>query len=358
MTHDAPRATAARPPAQTTVAWIDAARVVAILAVISIHVVAPLFSSRALLPLNWWVGNVVDSAARWSVPLFVMISGALLLHADLADTPAAFYRRRLARILPVLIAWTAVYLFVGHQLSNSPSTLKGAVLLVLAGRPYYHLYFLYLIVGLYVVAPLLRPLVRLPDRRLLGTAVVVFMALAMADDLILVWGGSGGVNAATRFVPFIGYFLAGAWLVEIPPTRRRLLLSAAVAAAAIAATIIGTELLTETVTSGHSLYLYGYLSVTTVPASLGIFGLFLWSSDSWSRLAERLPRGSLSTVAALTLGVYVIHPLVLNRLGVLGLGGHAFFAPLAVPTTVLVTFTISLVLVLLIRKVPGVRRLV
>jgi surface polysaccharide O-acyltransferase-like enzyme len=358
MSHDAPQAAATRLPAQSTVAWIDAARVVAILAVISIHVVAPLLSSRAV-PLNWWVGNVVDSAARWSVPLFVMISGALLLHSDLADDPIAFYRRRLARILPVLIAWTAIYLFVGHQLSNNPSTLKAAVLLVLAGRPYFHLYFLYLIVGLYVVAPFLRPLVRLPDRRLLGTAAVVFMALAMADNLILVWGGSGGVNAATRFVPFIGYFLAGAWLVEIPPTRRRWVLSAAVAAVAIAATIIGTELLTETVSSGHSLYLYGYLSITTVPASLGIFGLFLWSSASWSWLAERLPRGSLSTVAAATLGIYVIHPLVMNRLGVVvGLGGRAFFAPLAVPVTVLATFTVSLVIVLVLRRVPGVRSLV
>ena len=357
MSHDAPQAAATRLPAQSTVAWIDAARVVAILAVISIHVVAPLLSSRAI-PLNWWVGNVVDSAARWSVPLFVMISGALLMHSDLIDDPAAFYRRRLARILPPLIGWTAIYLFVGHQLSNNPSTLKGAVLLVLAGRPYFHLYFLYLIVGMYVVAPFLRPLVRLPDRRILGTAAVIFLGLAMTDDLILVWGGSGGVNAATQFVPFVGYFLAGAWLVEIPPTRRRVIVSAVVAASAIVLTMIGTKLLTETVASGHSLYLYGYLSITTVPATIALFGLFLWGSASWSRLAERVPNGSLSTVAAMTLGIYVIHPLVMNRLGVLGLGGRAFFTPLAVPATVLVTFIVSLLIVLVLRQVPGVRRLV
>jgi surface polysaccharide O-acyltransferase-like enzyme len=357
MTGDPARATATEPSVQPTVAWIDGARVVAILAVISIHVVAPLLSTRAV-PLNWWVGNVVDSAARWSVPLFVMISGALLLHSDLVDDPAAFYRRRLARILPPLIAWTAIYLFVGHQLSNNPSTLKGAVLLVLAGRPYFHLYFLYLITGLYLVAPFLRPLVRLPDRRILGTAAVVFLGLAMADDLILVWGSGGGVNAATQFVPFIGYFLAGAWLVEIPPARRRVIVSALVAAASIALTMIGTKLLTETVASGHSLYLYGYLSITTVPATIALFGLFLWGSASWSRLAERLPRGSLATVAAMTLGIYVIHPLVMNRLGVLGLGGRAFFTPLAVPTTVLVTFIVSLAIVLVLRQVPGARRLV
>src|SRR3989442_2077501 len=101
MSGDPARATATGPSVQPTVVWIDAARVAAILGVISIHVVAPLVISRAL-PLNWWVGNVVDSAARWSVPLFVMISGALLLHSDLADDPVALYRRRLARILPPL----------------------------------------------------------------------------------------------------------------------------------------------------------------------------------------------------------------------------------------------------------------
>jgi surface polysaccharide O-acyltransferase-like enzyme len=357
MTHDAPRPVATGVPAERSLAWIDAARVVAILAVISIHVVAPLVVSRSLMQ-TWWVGNVVDSAARWSVPLFVMISGALLLHSDHADDPAAFYRRRLARILPPLIAWTAIYLFVGHQLTNNPKTLRDAVSLVLAGHPYYHLYFLYLITGLYLVAPFLRPLVRLPDRRVLGMAVVVFLALGMADDLAQVWGGGGGVNAATQWVPFVGYFLAGAWLVGIPPTKGRIVASAAVAAAAIAATIIGTDVLIRRLGVGHGLYLYGYLSITTVPASLGVFGLFLWSSSSWSRLAARLPRRWLSTVAASTLGIYVIHPLVINRLGALGLGRQAFFVPLAVPTTVLATFAVSFLIVLVLRQLPGIRRLV
>ncbi|MDP9468609.1 MAG: acyltransferase family protein [Chloroflexota bacterium] len=344
-------------PIRRSLAWIDAARVAAILAVIAIHVVSPLVTNRAL-PESSWFGNAVDSAARWAVPLFVMISGALLLHSDLADDPLSFYRRRLSRIVPPLVAWTAIYLVIGHLTVNNPATMNIAGYSVLAGRPSSHLYFLYLIAGLYLVAPFLRPLVRLADRRNLGIAVVVFLALGIADDLIIAWGGIGQVNATTRFVPYIGYFLAGAWLVGLAPTRSRIVAAAAVTVVGILATALGTELLIQRLGMGRGLYLYEYLSVTTVPVSLAVFVLFVWSAPAIERMAARLPRGWLSTVAASTLGIYVIHPLVLGGLGRVGLSARAFLVPLAVPAAVLVTFGVSLLLVLVLRRLPAVRRLV
>jgi surface polysaccharide O-acyltransferase-like enzyme len=351
--------TRADPPsvAQRSLAWIDAARVAAILAVITIHVTSALELNRAL-PFSWWYGNVLDSASRWSVPLFVMISGALLLHSDVADDPPAFYRRRLSRILPPLIAWSAIYLLYGHAVANTPKTLGDAVSLVIQGRPYFHLYFLYLITGLYLVAPFLRPVVRLPDQRVLGMAVLFFLVLGMVDDTIIIWGRSGGANAATRFLPYIGYFLAGAWLTRLSQTKGRMVAAGSVAILGILATAVGTDLLVEHLGFGQGLYLYEYLSVTTVPTTLAIFALFLWSAPLMDRIAARVPRGWLSVVAGSTLGIYVIHPLVMQGLGKLGLGARAFFVPLAVPAFVVATFVASLVIVLALRRVPVVRRLV
>jgi heme exporter protein D len=54
----------------------------------------------------------------------------------------------------------------------------------------------------------------------------------------------------------------------------------------------------------------------------------------------------------------VIHPLFLTWLGDLGLGARAFFVPLAVVATVVATFALSLASVLVLRRVPGIRRLV
>jgi surface polysaccharide O-acyltransferase-like enzyme len=346
-----------RVPEQRSLAWIDAARVAAILAVIAIHVVSPLVSNRALIE-SWWYGNLVDSAARWSVPVFVMISGFLLLHSDLADDPGSFYRRRLSRLMPVLVAWTTIYLVSGHLSSNNPRTLHDAISYVLAGRPSFHLYFLYLIAGLYLVAPFLRPLVSLSDRKVLGTAVLVFLALGVADDIILVWRGFGGVNAATRFVPYVGYFLAGAWLRGVSPTTGRIVTAALIAAVGMVATAAGTGLLVATFGLTHGRYLYDYLSVTTVPVSIAVFALFMWSAPWMDRLSARVPGRGLSILASSTLGIYVLHPLVLAGLRALGLGARTFFVPLAVPATVLAAFIVSLVLVLVMRTLPGIRRLV
>ena len=95
-----------------------------------------------------------------------------------------------------------------------------------------------------------------------------------------------------------------------------------------------------------------------MPVSIAVFALFMWSAPWMDRLAARLPRGGLALVASSTLGIYVLHPLVLSRLGVLGLGARSFFVPLAVPATVLAAFVVSLLLVLVMRRLPGIRRLV
>jgi surface polysaccharide O-acyltransferase-like enzyme len=343
--------------ARHQIAWIEVARVAAILGVITIHVLTRLVSNRAL-PESWWFANIMESATRWSVPIFVMLSGALALHSDLADDPPSFYRRRLSRIVPPLIAWSAIYLLYGHVASNSPKTWADALWFVLAGRPYFHLYFLYLITGLYLVAPFLRPLVAQPSRRVLGIAVLVFLAVAMVDDLIVAVWHIGGVNGATRFVPYIGYFLAGAWLVGISPTRRQLVAAGAVVALGILLTIVGTDISLSHPGFRGRFYLYEYLSVTTVPVSLCAFLLFQAAAPLIDRVTTPWLRRGLSAAAASTLGIFVIHPLVMTALGRLGLGPRSFFVPLAAAATILATFAVSLAIVLVMRRVPGVRRLV
>ena len=81
-------------PPPTRTAWMDAARVVAIVAVVLIHVLAPTVEGRgvAVGSAPWWVADVLNSANRWCVPVFLMISGALALdpaRAARADEQAA-----------------------------------------------------------------------------------------------------------------------------------------------------------------------------------------------------------------------------------------------------------------------------
>jgi len=69
--------------------------VLACFMVILLHVSGVLYGT---LDDKWWSGNVYDSITRSSVPLFLMIAGAILLpkQENLWD----FFSKRLGRIIP------------------------------------------------------------------------------------------------------------------------------------------------------------------------------------------------------------------------------------------------------------------
>ncbi|MDH7564825.1 MAG: acyltransferase family protein [Candidatus Bathyarchaeota archaeon] len=58
----------------------------------------------------WWTTNIYDSIARPAVPLFVMLSGALLLQpAKLGEPLRVFFKKRLNRIGLPFLFWGAAY---------------------------------------------------------------------------------------------------------------------------------------------------------------------------------------------------------------------------------------------------------
>src|SRR5262245_62050636 len=90
---------------------LDALRVVAAFGVVWLHVSA---AAVRVMPdvrsATWWMGNVADAAVRWSIPVFVMISGALMLAYPSEKDPLGFYKRRGARLLAPLVFWTIFYI--------------------------------------------------------------------------------------------------------------------------------------------------------------------------------------------------------------------------------------------------------
>ena len=59
--------------------WIDYLRVFATFGVILLHTAAPLANQYGIVSnYDWWIGNIYNSITRFCVPVFLMISGALI----------------------------------------------------------------------------------------------------------------------------------------------------------------------------------------------------------------------------------------------------------------------------------------
>lgn len=91
------------------IVWVDVLRFIAIFMVICIHCSDPFNVSpeaRSNPEFNFW-GSIYGSFLRPCVPLFVMITGLLLLPVNMPI--GSFYKKRLLRIAVPFLVWSVLY---------------------------------------------------------------------------------------------------------------------------------------------------------------------------------------------------------------------------------------------------------
>lgn len=190
----------------------DAIRLVATIAVIGIHAIRGEgpddFTGQAAAAE--WPALLIKNLCSWAVPVFVLLSGALLLHGSKDESFSTFYRKRLSRIGLPLIAWSIIYLWWRSLKDPAMCSVAEFGRAILMGKPYVHLHFLFIIAGLYVFVPFLRVLLRqlsYASMLYLTALVLAITTMSQITDIVLRQGPEP--QAFTRFLPYLGYFLAG-----------------------------------------------------------------------------------------------------------------------------------------------------
>lgn len=286
------------PPPPTRTAWMDSARVLAIGAVVLIHVLAPTVEGRQMEigSAGWWVANVFNSASRWCVPVFLMISGALALDPARVARPRDFYRKRWQRVGVPLVFWTLFYLWFRAFVLGQDVTAGGAAERVARGAPFLQLYFLYVLAGLIVITPFLKVITRHATWRMTVGFGVVLTGLGVFDQVVSYLGGVGEPNAATRFLPFAGYYVLGWCLRDVLLTRRWV----AGVWLAFVASVALTALVAAVNDFGNlGRYAYGFLSPTVAVMSVTAFLLL--------HRVLRVRGVLLQRWAGLAFGVFLVH---------------------------------------------------
>jgi len=343
-----------------TTLWLDFIRFLAILWVITIHCSGILL----YLPISphWWVGNFYDSLARPAVPLFIMLSGALLLSNNKIESIAEFYKKRVVKLVVPLIIWSFIYLSLTAYESHQPLNIIVALKQIAEAPVMYHLGFMYIILGLYLVAPIFQ----IYANAAMENNLFYFIGLwFVINSVLMVFAKFFNFGFGIQFVGingFVGYYIGG-YLIKnfeiMGGQFKQKLILMVLFIMSLAITMGGTYILNN---HGGTLdeFFYEYLSPNIVFMTFALFLLIKQTEPFLRKITTRylFLEKVLIKFRTVTFGIYFVHVLVLVALsGHLGLHLTALsFNPVAsVPFLVILVTLISLFIVMIIQKIPLVR---
>ncbi|MDE1265745.1 acyltransferase [Vibrio aestuarianus] len=287
------------------VLFFDLLRCVAAVAVIGIHVLAPYRQQFGDIPFEQWLTAItVNSVSRWAVPVFILISGALML-SDRRPFDAKYYvKRRLGKVLLPFLIWSLFYAYLSGWSADgfNAQVVKDVLIHSPEHATYYHLGFFYYFIPLYFVIPFLQVLVRRVDDKALYALVGVWL---LTTTLFLF--GIDGPWSHELWL-FSGYLPLGYILYQKVPLNRL---------SVTTATLLGGIALFTTIwmVTSHSIaageYTIGrwlsYKTLNVVLAASMVFMLCRYFGEGLSARTNQV----VSFISQYSLGIYILHPIFL-----------------------------------------------
>lgn len=330
-------------------------RIAACLAIVllhSVHSARILFQESATM-LQQLVSCIAVNEQMWAVPIFLMVSGALLLDSR-REITLAKAGRYIRRMLLALLVCSIGFRIFDVVMNGEPRTLMSfakALQEFFSAGGWSPLWYLYLMIGLYLMLPFYHKVTAHCSERELQVLLAVMLTFCSLVPLLKAGGLRIGFYIPSSMI-YPWYLLLGHYLRTYPGKRQRAvglmaMLTASAALAALSAWQSAREL--DEVQTALVQQLTGYASPLVVLQAGGLF-LFCMSFANAGI-------GRLRSVDACTFGIYLIH-MVFIRLVLRYMGWNPYTQPLPVLAFagfILGVFALSLVIVMVLRRLPFFR---
>lgn len=301
------------PPQRHKRLYANYIRAIAAFAVVQMHSVGGfLYEFNPADPnnINFLTADAYYSCLRWGTPFFIMLSGMLLLNPSRPESTATFLRKRLSRVLIPFSFWGFIYLmyeyrgnfYYGHPL---PWTEIGKK--ILFQDIYFHLWFIPMITGLYLLTPTFRIFIKNAQRR----DIEYFLVLSFSITALQHFIQDLFVVKYIGWLGYIGFYVMGYYIGTYSIPWKKIAYTLALLMPV--PTAIGTWWLTRQAGT-YDNQIFVYFSPNVFIMAFALF-LFLKEFD-WPAFSVRYPRfnRAINHLAELSYGVYFIHVIILDVL--------------------------------------------
>ncbi len=375
---------------QQNIPFLDYARVVACLMVMFVHASENFYGADPAVGMagnvsmlanesnRFWVAFYDGGLSRTAVPIFFMVSAFLLVPMRQGQTMTAFYKRRFMRILPPFFSFLLLYsvlplLWGGmtwHQslmdLNILPFNFPS-----MAG----HLWFMYPLISLYIIIPLVSPWLQQASARdeltFLGffafSTLIPWFHRFVSPEL---WGECfwNQFSAFWYCSGYLGYLVLAHYIrVHLQWSRsRRLCLGTlffVVGAAFTAWSFWWKGVPGQLIETPMLEWSWEFCTPNVLCAAFGAFMLFTCIAPSRPASGHKAAGSAfVSQLSPLTYGMYLMHMFFLAPIAAFVVHGDAATPLLpvwvAIPAIALLTFVCSAVTTKLLSFMPGSRYVV
>ncbi len=277
----------------------DLMRFVAIAMIVIAHAAEQYLSPSETLLMQCLVcGNAV---------LFFMVSGALLCPAK--GDYARFVVKHVKRVGIPFLVWSVIYLGLDYFVGGcSWEALTRDILELPVLAPFPSGWFIYVIIGIYLVAPIISVWIENASRRWIEYFLLLWIISAFAPYAAIFADFDVSNTFAGQFAGYLGYWILGYYLYRYPLRERSRRFRIAVWSVLLLFAIVYTvRWYFFTVKYDLTSVLYNDMSVNVVAWSAIVF-LLLLKAKGGNTLLHRF----VNRVARLSFGVFLCHDAVIK----------------------------------------------
>jgi surface polysaccharide O-acyltransferase-like enzyme len=344
-------------PPKKYLVYADFLRIIAVLLIIIGHLCDDLSNYKTIL--TWFNGSVLGvfyvSFAVISVPIFIMLSGMLLLGKNTDENLAVFYKKRIKKVLIPYIVWMVIYYFHDLIIQGDPFDAIKFIKEILIGwntdHISWHLWYLPMILSLYIFTPFIKTIMDKLDRTsLIGFLMILFLyesIFPLIGEFFQIQLGLYTYKPMSSYYLF--YFVLGYVLNTFDfNIKNRSLLPFFIIG--YFTTFLGTM---YSFMYGYGTPLYGFNRLNVVLMSTSFFLIMknlntvTIKSTAFLKLIKKL--------SSMTFGVYLVHIIIIELL----LQGLGYTHPLkGIPLLLIMTFLLSNMVVYIMQRIPFLKEIV
>lgn len=337
---------------------LDLLRIIAMIAVIFAHVGGDTTASNNAFNISYFLNAIII----WHVPCYVMISGRFWLDPS-KDININKIRNGIKKILFAFIFWNVIYQIVYiSQGKYGVLNWKGIILDSGALVGPYHFWFLWMIIGLYLITPFLRKITQ--SKKLMEYFIILFLIVEFINrfgEYIPYVGGIfrslwtllGNREAGIMLVlGYSGYYILGYYLHKYPLKKNFELLLYVIGGILLFGGAVYRGFLIDL--NEWQQNLYSYLSPNIVIFASAIYTFFIKRVSKLSLSSKSLL--IINKMQSMSFGIYLVHALVIELLSLL--------FPVLYATTIneiimrlirtTIVFAISTFIIIIVRTIPKI----